>query len=166
MLFFCLWCCSFIIYFQCCYYYYSFFCLFFNWWSVCNFTEYVRRLDEILAQKIEKFTQLRGKTALLTFFQFILVSLLFRQTQSFMLLGRSQGGILSPVNESVFPVVTSLYPGEVCPRVRNCFDWWKERRAQKGKLDLLRLGRSCRQDPSLFSYTALSTKRHWERNWT
>ena len=68
MLFFCLWCCSFIIYFQCCYYYYSFFCLFFNWWSVCNFTEYVRRLDEILAQKIEKFTQLRGKTALLTIF--------------------------------------------------------------------------------------------------
>ena len=69
------------------------FFFFFNWWSVCNFTEYVRRLDEILAQKIEKFTQLRGKTALLTFFQFILVSLLLRQTQSFMLLGRSQGGI-------------------------------------------------------------------------
>ena len=70
-----------------------FFCLFFNWWSVCNFTEYVRRLDEILAQKIEKFTQLRGKTTLLSFFQFILVSLLLRQTQSFML-SRSQGGIL------------------------------------------------------------------------
>ena len=78
-----------------------FFCLFFNWWSVCNFTEYVRRLDEILAQKIEKFTQLRGKTALLTFFQFILVSLLLRKTQSFMLLGRSQGAILSPVNEAL-----------------------------------------------------------------
>ena len=124
---------------------------------MCNFTEYVRRLDEILAQKIEKFTQLRGKTALLTFFQFILVSLLFSQTQSFMLLGRSQGGILSPVNEAVFPVVASLHPGEVCPRARNCFDWLKERRAQKGKLDVLRLGRSCRQDPSLFSYTALST---------
>ena len=44
------------------------FFFFFNWWSVCNFTEYVRRLDEILAQKIEKFTQLRGKTVLLTFF--------------------------------------------------------------------------------------------------
>ena len=44
------------------------FFFFYNWWSVCNFTEYVRRLDEILAQKIEKFTQLRGKTALLTFF--------------------------------------------------------------------------------------------------
>ena len=41
---------------------------FFNRWSVCDFTEYVRRLDEILAQKIEKFTQLRGKTALLTLF--------------------------------------------------------------------------------------------------
>ena len=133
-----------------------FFCLFFNWWSVCNFTEYVRRLDEILAQKIEKFTQLRGKTALLTFFQFILVSLLLRQTQSFML-SRSQGGILSPVNEDVFPIVASLHPGEVCSRARNCFDWWKERRAQKGKLDLPRLGCSCRQDPSLFSYTALST---------
>ena len=89
---------------------------------MCNFTEYVRRLDEILAQKIEKFTQLRGKTALLTFFQFILVSLLLRQTQSFML-SRSQGGILSPVNEAVFPVVASLHPGEVCPRARNCFDW-------------------------------------------
>lgn len=73
------------------------FIIFFNRWSVCNFTEYVRRLDEILAQKIEKFTQLRGKTALLTFFQCILVSLLLRKTQSFMLLGRSQGGILSPV---------------------------------------------------------------------
>ena len=68
------------------------FFLFFNWWSVCNFTEYVRRLDEILAQKIEKFTQLRGNTALLTFFQFILFSLLLRQTRSFML-SRSQGGI-------------------------------------------------------------------------
>ena len=44
------------------------FIIFFNRWSVCNFTEYVRRLDEILAQKIEKFTQLRGKTVLLTFF--------------------------------------------------------------------------------------------------
>ena len=47
--------------------FYFLFFIFFNRWSVCNFTEYVRRLDEILAQKIEKFTQLRGKTALRSF---------------------------------------------------------------------------------------------------
>ena len=29
--------------------------------SLLIFADYVRRLDEILAQKIEKFTQLRGK---------------------------------------------------------------------------------------------------------
>ena len=153
------------IYFQCCYYYYSFF-FFFNWWSVCNFTEYVRRLDEILAQKIEKFTQLRGKTASLTFFQCILVSLLLRQTPSFMLLGRFQGGIFKLWTKPYFR--SSLLSTRVrcARRLEIILIGEKKVGHKKVKLDLLRLGHSHRQDPSLFSYTALSTKRHWERNWT
>ena len=162
VLFFGLLCCSFIIYFQCCYYYYSFF--FLNWWSVCNFTEYVRRLDEILAQKIEKFTQLRGKTALLTFFSSSLACCCVKHRALCSL--DLKGQFFHLWTKHVFPVVASLHPGEVCLQARNCFDWWKESRAQKGKLHLLRLGHSCRQDPSLFGYTSLSTKRHWERKWT
>ena len=40
------------------------------------------------------------------------------------------------MNEDVFPVVASLHPGEVCPQARNCFDWWKDSRAQKSKTRL------------------------------
>ena len=139
------------------------FFFFYNWWSVCNFTEYVRRLDEILAQKIEKFTQLRGKTTLLTFFSSSLLAYCCVKHRALCSLDL-KGEFFHLWTKTYF--VASLHPGEVCPPARNCFDWWKERRAQKERLDLLRLGHSCPQDPSLFSYTSLSTKRYWERKWT
>ena len=143
------------------------FFFFFNWWSVCNFTEYVRRLDEILAQKIEKFTQLRGKTALLTFFSASLLACCSVKHGALCFLDL-KGEFFNLWTKTYLwsLLLSNRVRLEVRLQARNYFDWWKESQAQKEKLDLLRLGHSCRQDPSLFSYTSLLTKRHWERNWT
>ena len=89
------------------------FFFFYNWWSVCNFTEYVRRLDEILAQKIEKFTQLRGKTALLTFFSASLLACCCVKHEALCSLDL-KGQFFHLWTKHVFPVFASLHPGEVC----------------------------------------------------